>query len=103
LVGSFHRRRPLEIVNGLKHPETTKTPLLLFKGVLQPKQVTVFIANFIKPPIVGVAIWIVRVCSPATDPISARRQGLGKDLNARRLPAFSPMIGSNILRRGLES
>jgi len=30
-------------------------------GVLQPMQVTVFTANFINPPIVGVAICIVRV------------------------------------------
>jgi hypothetical protein len=35
--------------------------LLLFSGVLQPKQVTVLTANFISPPIVGVAMLIVRV------------------------------------------
>ena len=35
-------------------------------GVLQPMHVTVLTANFISPPIVGVAICIVRVWSPAT-------------------------------------
>ena len=38
-------------------------PKLFFvvKGVLHPRHVTVFTANFIKPPTVGVAIWILRV------------------------------------------
>jgi len=36
-------------------------PLFVFNGVLHPKHVTVFTANFIRPPIVGVAIWTVLV------------------------------------------
>jgi hypothetical protein len=35
--------------------------LVGFNGVLHPKQVAVFTANFMSPPTVGVAIWIVRV------------------------------------------
>lgn len=43
-------------------------PTLLFarSGVLHPKHVTVFTANFMSPPTVGVAIWMVLVCSPDT-------------------------------------
>lgn len=37
-----------------------------FSPVLHPKQVLVFTANFISPPTVGVAIWIVLVWSPDT-------------------------------------
>ena len=79
--------------------------LFPFKGVLQPKQVTVFTANFIKPPTVGVAIWIVRVWSPDTIKrtyislwwwIEVRK-------DARKEDAFSPRIGSKIRINGLES
>jgi hypothetical protein len=42
------------------------TLLFARSGVLHPKHVTVFTANFISPPTVGVAIWIVLVCSPDT-------------------------------------
>ena len=42
------------------------TLLLARRGVLQPRQVTVFTANLIRPPTVGVAIWIARVWSPDT-------------------------------------
>ena len=37
------------------------TLLLARKGVLQPRQVVVLTVNFISPPTVGVAIWMVRV------------------------------------------
>ena len=40
------------------------SPLILLldlSGVLHPRHVAVFTANFISPPTVGVAIWIVRV------------------------------------------
>lgn len=36
-------------------------PLFVLSGVLQPKHVTVLTANFINPPIVGVAICTVLV------------------------------------------
>lgn len=42
--------------------------ILLFalNGVLQPIHVTVFTANFMSPPTVGVAIWMLLVCPPDT-------------------------------------
>jgi hypothetical protein len=42
------------------------TLLLDRRGVLQLRHVTVLTANFINPPTVGVAIWIVLVWSPDT-------------------------------------
>ena len=42
------------------------TLLVARRGVLHPKQVMVFTANFMSPPTVGVAICIVRVWSPDT-------------------------------------
>lgn len=36
------------------------------KAVLHPRHVTVLTANFMRPPIVGVAICMERVWSPAT-------------------------------------
>ena len=42
------------------------TLLFARSGVLHPKHVTVFTANFMSPPTVGVAIWMVLVCSPDT-------------------------------------
>lgn len=50
-------------------------PLTLFEGfraVLHPIHVIVFTAYFIKPPTEGVAIWMVRVCSP--DTVDGHRQ-----------------------------
>ena len=52
----------LEATNGMIIYENE--PLILFvdfKVVLQPRHVTVLTANFIRPPTVGVAIWIVLV------------------------------------------
>jgi hypothetical protein len=40
--------------------------LLAFKGVLHPRQFDVLTANFMRPPVVGVAIDTVRVWSPLT-------------------------------------
>ena len=40
--------------------------LLARKGVLQPMHVTVFTANFMSPPTVGVAIWMLLVWPPDT-------------------------------------
>jgi hypothetical protein len=38
----------------------------LGRGVLHPIHVAVLTVNFIRPPMVGVEIFTVRVCSPAT-------------------------------------
>jgi hypothetical protein len=42
------------------------TLLLGRSAVLQPRHVTVFTANFMSPPTVGVAIEMARVCPPDT-------------------------------------
>ena len=65
VVDSFDIQLPLWKV--LNQPEfrpaenTHNIPLFVFNGVLHPKHVTVFTANFIRPPIVGVAICTVLV------------------------------------------
>jgi hypothetical protein len=60
--------------------------LAVLSGVLQPRHVTVRTANFMRPPIVGVAMLIVRVCSPARSEL-----------------ALSPRIGSKMRISGFES
>jgi len=69
--------------------EQTAPPIssLPTSGFLQPMQVNVFLANFIRPPMEGAATEIERVWSPAS----------------RELAFVSPRIGSKILPRGLES
>jgi hypothetical protein len=42
-------------------PTVDESPLFVFSGVLQPRHVTVLTANFMRPPMVGVAIWTVLV------------------------------------------
>lgn len=78
--------------------------LVGFRGVLHPKQVAVFTANFISPPTVGVAIWIARVWSPLT---SERRKSVAPSTYVRphehKLDTFAPRIGSKIRVRGFES
>ena len=39
-------------------------------GDLQPRHVSVTLANFIKPPVVGVGFAIERVCSPSSSDLS---------------------------------
>lgn len=74
-------------MKGTTREEASDAPLLaVFNGVLHPKHVTVLTANFISPPIVGVAIEIVRVCSPERSEL-----------------AFAPRMGSKIRMSGFES
>jgi len=70
LACNFYKPLHLQSVSICSEVQRNKDILLMllfaFNGVLQPKQVTVFTANFIRPPTVGVAIEIVRVWSPDT-------------------------------------
>lgn len=76
--------------------------LVGLRGVLHPRHVAVFTANFIRPPTEGVAICIVRVWSPDTG--KQVRKGLAPiKVNSHRDVAFSPRIGSKIRINGLES
>jgi hypothetical protein len=69
LADNSRRQRRLSIGKGLEVSAKDRPgsgqgyhPLEFdLNGVLQPKQVTVLTANFIRPPIDGVAIWIVLV------------------------------------------
>jgi len=55
-----------EFVRLIRKRDLHLTLLVARRGVLHPKQVIVFTANFMSPPTVGVAICIVRVWSPDT-------------------------------------
>lgn len=80
------------------------TLLVARRGVLHPKQVMVFTANFMSPPTVGVAICIVRVWSPDTTLHNDERYSTKIcSSHQHREDAFSPRIGSKILMRGFDS
>ena len=70
--GNYRRRRQLlrdeyDFVQYQGRKRYAPLTLLFARsGVLHPKHVTVFTANFMSPPTVGVAIWMVLVCSPDT-------------------------------------
>lgn len=64
---NYYIRLHLQAKSQAPNPRNGKnslSPLMLLfarRGVLHPRHVTVFTANFIRPPTDGVAIWIVRV------------------------------------------
>jgi hypothetical protein len=88
----------------IRKPGLLLTLLAARKGVLHPKQVIVFTANFMSPPTVGVAICIVRVWSP--DTTLHNNECYSTKIcssHQHREDAFSPRIGSKILMRGFDS
>ena len=94
----------MDVDYGRRKQYALLTLLFARRGVLHPKHVTVFTANFMSPPTVGVAIWIVLVCSPETINGELGKVDTSKKINgARKEAAFSPRIGSNMRINGFES
>ena len=62
----LHLYRMVNFIHSNPRTDSLVTLLFVRRGVLHPIHVTVFTANFIRPPTLGVAICMALVCPPDT-------------------------------------